>query len=255
MVSRKNDIQSMYIRNLTTGYVKNNAQKIISARLNLTAHRGQLIMLMGPNGCGKSTLMRTIIGEQKPLDGAVLFDDISVKDLSISARSRLISIVLTGNLGSDALRVGEIVEMGRYPYTGFRGKLDEQDVAIVQKALERCGLAKFVDRHLSELSDGEKQRSIIARALAQETPVMLLDEPTAHLDIPNRVSVCAMLRDLAHAEEQKIIVMSTHELDLAKKYADRIWLMDRKGVMHTGTPAELDEQGIFRTVFSAAAIL
>lgn len=244
-------IDHITLQQLSTGYSlgRASAPKIISDAINITIGRGRFVMLMGPNGCGKSTLMRTLIGEQKAIAGQVLYDDKDINQLPILRRALLVSIVLTGGVYSDMLRVGEVVRTGRYPYTGFRGKLSPTDLVLVAKAITRCGLDGYELRYCNELSDGERQRAMIARAIAQETPVMLLDEPTAHLDIPNRWCVCEMLQGLAHGQDQKIVIMSTHELDLAMAYADEIWLMDKQGKLYHGAPDALKAQNLFEQVF------
>lgn len=195
-------------------------------------------MLMGPNGCGKSTLMQTIAGLLPPLGGSASIAGHQLADIESSRRAQLMSLVLTDKIESSNLSVWDIASTGRYPYVGLRGKLSPVDNAIVTQSLEQCRLSAMEHRRYAELSDGEKQRVMIARALAQQTPVMLLDEPTAHLDLPSRLEVLTMLRRLAR-DLGKSILVSTHELDLALQWADAIWLMSRDGVVTAGAPEDL----------------
>ncbi len=237
------------ITDITTGYQSGANQKIISKNLNLTIERGAFIALLGPNGCGKSTLLRTIAGLQKPLGGNISINQINVQKIKSKEKARLLSLVLTDRISSAYLIVEDIVGMGRYPHIGGMGILSEQDRVIVRQSLRQCNMESFAQRTFSELSDGEKQRVLLARALAQDTPLMMLDEPTAHLDLPNRVELMRMLRDLAK-QTNKAILLSTHELDLALQWCDGIWLMNKDGVVNNGAPEDLVLNGSFSDVFS-----
>ncbi|UZJ40183.1 ABC transporter ATP-binding protein [Prosthecochloris sp. SCSIO W1101] len=207
--------------------------KVVADNLSLDLAKGELVCLLGPNGSGKSTLMRTIAGVQKPLGGHVTLDGRSLERLSTKETARLLSLVLTDRVMTGNLSVYALVALGRYPYTGWMGKLSKDDETVVREAIAITGTRRFACRHISDLSDGERQKVMIARALAQDTPVILLDEPTAHLDLPNRIEVVRLLKQLAR-ERGKSIVMSTHELDLALQAADRIWLM---------SPVQAEESG------------
>lgn len=230
--------------------------KVVAEKLFLDLAEGELVCLLGPNGSGKSTLMRTIAGVQKPIGGHVTLDGKRLEKLSTKEVARLLSIVLTDRVMTGNLSVYALVALGRYPYTGWMGTLSTDDEAVVKKAIEATGIRKFAHRHISDLSDGERQKVMIARALAQDTPVVLLDEPTAHLDLPNRIEIVRLLKQLAR-EQKKSIVMSTHELDLALQAADRIWLMSpvkesdgRVGVeMISGMPEELILDGRLEKAF------
>lgn len=205
-------------------------------------------MLMGPNGSGKSTLMQTIAGLIPPLIGEVCVEGRPIQQIKVRERAQLMSLVLTERIEHTSLSVWDIVTTGRYPYLGQRGKLHQKDIEILQRSLETCRLASMAQRCFTELSDGEKQRVMIARALAQETPLMLLDEPTAHLDLPSRLEVITMLRQLAR-DFNKSILVSTHELDLALQWADGIWLFDKAGGISSGAPEELILSGDIERVF------
>ena len=196
--------------------------------------------MLGPNGCGKSTLLRTLAGLQPALAGEFTRCD-----------AKNIALVLTERLSMENSTVHDVVAMGRYPYTSFLGGLTEKDEAIIEEALRQVG---FADKTVGETmfnahSDGEKQRILIAKALAQQTPIILLDEPTAHLDLPHRILVLRLLRQLAH-ERSKTVLISTHELDLALALSDRILLMSPAGQgIQLDTPAALKQADAFTAAF------
>jgi len=199
--------------------------RVVAGNLSLGLNEGELVCLLGPNGSGKSTLMRTLAGVQKPIDGEVMLNGARLERMSPKEVAKKMSLVLTDRVVTGNLSVYALVALGRYPYTGWTGTLSRDDEEIVRQAIETAGIRRFVARHISDLSDGERQKVMIARALAQDTPVIMLDEPTAHLDLPNRIEVMQLLKRLAR-EQQKAVVMSTHELDLALQAADGIWLMN-----------------------------
>ena len=208
--------------------------------------------MLGPNGCGKSTLLRTLAGLQPALAGTYSQSSVSEQ----SERSKAIALVLTERLSMENTTVHDVVAMGRYPYTSFLGGLTDEDEAIIAQSLQQVGFApshqgegrggatSFFNAH----SDGEKQRILIAKALAQQTPIILLDEPTAHLDLPHRILVLRLLRSLAH-EQGKTILISTHELDLALALSDRILLMTPGKGVQIDTAENLKKSGAFMTAF------
>ncbi len=228
---------NLILDNLTTGY----GHKIVSRGLNAELQEGRLTCLLGPNGSGKSTLLRTISGAQMPLYGSVTKTD-----------SRTLSIVLTSRIDVAQLRAWDVVAMGRHPYTGYFGKLTAQDDEIIQEAMRTTQTLPFRNRNMTSLSDGEAQKVMIAKALAQQTPVILLDEPSAFLDFPSKVSLMLMMRDLAH-NHGKAILLSTHDVSLALKTADTLWLMNTDGSMHTGTAQELTSSGDIATFLGNSA--
>jgi len=235
--------------NLTTGYCQGKDNRILSKQLTLSIKNGELVCLLGPNGCGKSTLMRTIAGLQKPLLGDVLIENQNIIQIKPRQRALLLSLVLTDKVEGGNLTVADIVAVGRFPHTNQMGLLNEEDKLIMSRALGRCGLQpEFAHRLFAQLSDGEKQRVMIARALAQDTPLIMLDEPTAHLDLPNRIEMMKTLRQLAK-ETNKAILLSTHELDLALQWADSLWLMSNDGVIRQGAPEDMVLNGSFSEVF------
>ena len=235
--------------NLSIGYKEKRGEDLcLLSNLNLTIRRGELVCLLGPNGSGKSTLMRTIAGLQTPLKGKTLVEGIPIKERNFSEIARLLSIVLTERLQVGNLSVYHIVSLGRHPYTSWMGRLSEKDESMIRWALEQVGLWQYANKFINQLSDGERQRVMIAKALAQDTPLIMLDEPTAHLDLPNRVEIMRLLRNLAK-ETDKAILLSTHELDLALQAADIIWLMSQNNDLKIGAPEDLVLSGSIEDTF------
>lgn len=221
---------------------------MVADDINVSLHAGELVCLLGPNGSGKSTLIKTLAGMQSALGGEIsLFGD-SVKQLTPKDIARKLSTVLTDRVTIGNLDVFTLISFGRSPYTGWLGSLRKEDEEVVQWAIEATGLQPLVHRDISTLSDGERQKAMIARALAQDTDLILLDEPTAHLDLPNRVEIMRLLRKLAR-ETGKGILLSTHELDLALKAGDVCWLINNERQLFTGVPEDLVLSGTFENVF------
>lgn len=223
---------------------------IVQSNLNLVVENGDLICMLGTNGCGKSTLLRTLAGLQPSLAGKVLLQGQSLDDLSSQQKAKLFALVLTDPVEAKNMTVYDVIALGRYPYSSWLGNLSEEDKHFIQRALLQVKLQHKTFSRISELSDGERQRIMIARALAQDTPLILLDEPTAHLDLPNRVDTMLFLRRLAH-ETGKAVVLSTHELDLALQTADKLWLMSPQKGMYCGLPEDLVLSGAFQEVFAS----
>ena len=244
---------TIQLHDLSTGYRSHREEKVISQHLDLAIAPGEVVMLMGPNGSGKSTLMHTMAGLLPPLSGEVIISGKPLSSLKMKELARLLSLVLTERIPAGNMSISDIVAVGRYPYTGFRGSLRPEDKAVIHEALRACHLDGMQERLYSTLSDGEKQRVMIARALAQETPLILLDEPTAHLDLPSRLEVTTMLRTLARSLGKSILI-STHELDLALGWADTIWLMDREGKVTASAPEDLILDGHIERVFGAPTL-
>lgn len=225
----------------TTGLSIGYAQPLFS-NLELALRSGELVCFMGPNGIGKSTLIKTLARLHNPLAGSVQLS--SQTDYT----SSLISVVLTDKVAPSLMTVYELVTYGRYPYINWSATLSDTDHVIVTHSLRQVNMLPFANKKLHELSDGQLQMVMIARALAQQTPIILLDEPTAHLDLNNRVEIMKLLRRLAHTENKAILV-STHELDLALQMADSIWLADKNQSILTGIPEDLILNGTFDDVF------
>ena len=205
------------LQSLSIGY----SHKVIAADINAQIKGGELTCLIGRNGTGKSTLMRTLAGFLKPLGGSALLDGRDVDRLSPAERSHLISVVLTDRVDIDGMRVKDLVSVGRQPYTGFFGKMSSDDEEVVSRAIADVGMTDFAGRQVNSLSDGERQKVMIAKALAQQTPVILLDEPTAFLDYPSKKEMFQMLSQLCH-EQGKAALVSTHDLDIALPIADSV---------------------------------
>lgn len=215
--------------NLCTGYRSRHRTHPVSTGLCGTLAPGALTCLLGTNGTGKSTLLRTMAGLAEPLAGRVCIDGVPIDSLPPEERARRVAVVLTGRPETDYLHVGELVALGRTPYTGFSGRLSEADRAVVRRALRLAAIEEMERRPVRTLSDGECQRAMVARALAQSTPTILLDEPTAFLDFPAKKGLFSLLARLAHTE-RKAILVSTHDVELALRMADRVWLLSATGL-------------------------
>lgn len=197
--------------------------------INVEIRSGELTCLIGSNGIGKSTLLKTLTGFLPKLGGRLLLDGREIDGLTTRERSKLISIVLTYRPDVQNLSVTEMVGMGRMPYTGFWGKLGVEDQTIVAQSIEMVGITKLKDRMIQTLSDGERQKVMIAKALAQQTPIILLDEPTAFLDFRSKVEMLQLLHRLA-VETDKVIFLSTHDLELVLRLADSLVELDGSGL-------------------------
>lgn len=243
----------LHTKGLMIGYRSGKAKhKVVAGPLNLDLYAGQLICLLGPNGCGKSTLLRTIAGLQQPLDGVIELQNNAISTLKPAQIAKLISLVLTDNVRAGNLDVYSLISLGRYPHSGWLGILNQQDKDIIDHAIKVTFTADFVGRKVDSLSDGETQKVMLARAIAQDTPLVILDEPTAHLDLPSRIQLMRLLHQLAK-EINKAILISTHELDLALQVADQIWLMS-DGQLSAGLPEELVLNGSFQQAFDKDGI-
>lgn len=210
---------------LTVGYRGHRVVEDISLSLPC----GRLVCLLGPNGAGKSTLLRTLCGFQPPIEGTVTISGSDITTMSAAEVARLVSVVLTDRPLTPSLTAAEMVGMGRAPYTGFWGRLSDDDRRLVSEAMQTVGIAPLATRRMGQLSDGERQKVMIAKALAQHTPVIVLDEPTAFLDYPSKVAVMKTLARLAH-DESKTILMSTHDLELAAQLGDELMEIENKHI-------------------------
>lgn len=210
---------------LTVGYRGHRVVEDISLSLPC----GRLVCLLGPNGAGKSTLLRTLCGFQPPIEGTVTISGSDITTMSAAEVARLVSVVLTDRPLTLSLTAREMVGMGRAPYTGFWGRLSDDDRRLVSEAMQTVGIDSLATRRMGQLSDGERQKVMIAKALAQHTPVIVLDEPTAFLDYPSKVAVMKTLARLAH-DEGKTILMSTHDLELAAQLGDELMEIENKHI-------------------------
>lgn len=233
---------------LTTSSLSIGYHHPLASGLNLELRPAELACLIGPNGAGKSTLLRTLAGMEKPLGGVIRLGDEILNNLTPLELAKRLAIVLTARVESPLLTGRELVALGRHPYTDWLGRLSARDKEAVQRAMQQTDTLRFSARPLAQLSDGERQKVMIARALAQEPKILLLDEPTAFLDLPRRVELLQLLRSLAR-ETGTAILLSTHDLDLALRLADRLWLLSSAGKMEVGLPEELALNGAVARVF------
>ena len=241
-------------QNLTIGYpARRGLPRLISESIHVRLEPGELVCLLGPNGVGKSTLLRTLAGMQPPLHGQVRVAGADVYRLPPRQLARCLSVVLTDRAEVGALSVRTVVALGRYPYTDWTGRLTAHDEAVVDKALAAVGIAAFAPRSVHELSDGERQKVLIARALAQEPQLLLLDEPTAFLDLPRRVELMAILRRLTR-QDGRAVLLSTHDLELALRSADQLWLFQPDGSIRVGAPEELVLEGALQAAFHSEGV-
>ena len=234
--------------NITLGYGKRTLIEELSAEVR----RGELTALVGRNGTGKSTLLRAIAQLGEVLSGDIVLDGKKISSLSPADMASMVAFVTTDKVRIANLRCRDVVALGRAPYTNWIGRMQEQDVAIVDEALTAVGMSDYADKTMDRMSDGECQRIMIARALAQQTPIILLDEPTAFLDMPNRYELCTLLRRLAH-QEQKCILFSTHELDIALSLCDAIALI-APPEMHILPTEEMVHSGHIERLFTTGIV-
>ena len=247
-------------RKLSIGYNVRGGVHVVHPGLDLELNRGEVVALLGRNGAGKSTLLKTLCGLLPPLGGTLLIEGKPLAGYRPEQLAASIGVVLTERTQAGGISVYDLVALGRYPHTGFFGTLRDADHAAIRAALETAGIAGKADRHVAELSDGERQKAFIAKALAQECPIILLDEPTAFLDVTSRLETMVSLRQLAH-EKGKAILLSTHDLDTALQLADRLWLQpaydsgkQTAEPMITGLPAELLANGALARFFSTETV-
>lgn len=234
----KNEVLSA--RNLSIGYKskRNNTENVLYSGLDFKLYSSELTCLLGGNGAGKSTLLKTLNTSLAPIDGAIEIFGKNLKQYKENDLSKILGLVLTEKINAGGLRVKELVSLGRYPYTGFFGKTTETDEQIVSDAMRAVSIDHKSDCYIAELSDGERQKVMIAKALAQECPIIMLDEPTAFLDATSRIEVMTLLQKLARTQN-KAILLSTHDIDLATTMADRLWLISKTDGFETGTTEDL----------------
>ena len=231
----------MKLINLSIGYPQGKSSRVVMKGINAELHKGRLTCLIGANGAGKSTLLRTISAFQPKLGGDILIRDRKLESFSREELARLIGVVLTERPSVQHLTARQMVAMGRSPYTGFFGRLSDEDNAVVTESMRMVGIEHLAERMVHSLSDGERQKMMTAKALAQQTDVIFLDEPTAFLDYGSKVDTLQMLHQLCTVEG-KTILLSTHDLELALQVADELWVMTDDKVT-TGTPDKLSADG------------
>ena len=245
---------TIHINGLSIGYHSKSSTKLVAKGIHSTIYSGELTCLLGANGVGKSTLLRTLSAFQPKLDGEILVLGKDIDTYSDKELSTTIGVVLTDKCEIRNMLVRELVGMGRSPYTGFWGKLSKDDKRIVDESIALVRIEELASRMVHTLSDGERQKVMIAKALAQETPVIYLDEPTAFLDFPSKVEIMQLLHHLTRTTN-KTIFLSTHDLELALQIADKIWLMDKVKGISTGTPEDLALSGYLSGFFARKGIV
>ncbi|MBR5573593.1 MAG: ABC transporter ATP-binding protein [Paludibacteraceae bacterium] len=232
------------LQNISLGY---DTKHLLLDNVSTTFTCGTTTALIGRNGTGKSTLMRAIIGSEPLKHGSIFINNADIQQINPQQLSQLVAFVTTERIRIANLSCRDVVALGRAPYTNWIGRMQAEDEAIVMQSLEKVGMASYAFRTMDKMSDGECQRVMIARALAQQTPIILLDEPTSFLDMPNRYALCRLLADLAH-EENKCIIFSTHELDIAQSLCDTIALIDSPNMHHLPT-SEMISSGHIEKLF------
>ena len=240
------------IEKLNVGYKAVREYKVVVEAINATLCAGEVVALIGMNGAGKSTLLRTLSAFQPPLSGRVEYAAGDVAGLSSAELARCVSVVLAENDFAD-ITVGELVALGRTPYTGFLGRLTAADNEVVAAAMQRMGVAHLAGRVVTTLSDGERQKCLVAKAIAQQTPLMLLDEPTAFLDFRSKVQLFRTLRTLA-ADAGKAVVVSTHDIEMALRFATKLWLIC-DGHLYEGSAQRLAADGMLQRFIDGDGIV
>jgi len=235
---------SLQAKQLTIGY----ANKNLAKELNLKLETGKMICLLGQNGVGKSTLLRTLSGLQPLICGQIIINDQVIENITRNELAKLLGIVTTEKIGLKSMTVQDLVSLGRYPYTNWLGLETDVDRTVINQAIATCKIEYLRYAKLGEISDGQLQKAMIARVLAQNTQYILLDEPTAHLDLVNRVEMFQLLKKISQ-EDQKGIIVSTHELDLSLQFSDELWLMNFNEPMTIGEPHALVSSGELNRVF------
>ena len=225
-------------QDLSIGYRTGKQEKIVHEHLNFQLHAGELTCLLGANGTGKSTLLRTLSASQPALSGKLDIMGKPLTEYTEKERSRTIGVVLTDKTFAGGLSVYELVGLGRQPHTGFFGRLNKEDKRIIEEAMEHVGIAHKAHSYTAELSDGERQKAMIAKALVQECPLILLDEPTAFLDVVSRIEIMHSLHRLA-VEQQKAILLSTHDIEQALVLSDKLWLLSKEHGLQTGVTEDI----------------
>ncbi len=238
--------------NLSIGYTAKGSKKIIAENINLSIKQGKLISLVGGNGIGKSTLLRTLTGIQKPLSGTVLLNNKNISSYQSIYLAQNLSLVLTEKLPPSNLSVFELIALGRQPYTNWLGKLSAEDLDKINDAISLTHTEHLIDKKNYEISDGQLQIVLIARAIAQDTAVIILDEPTTHLDLHHKVSVFKLLKKLSQ-ETNKSILFSTHDIDLAIQVSDEMIVMTESSV-EQDQPCNLITKGVFNSLFKDSSI-
>lgn len=238
---------------LTVGYRNGSRQVALLNNLNLHLDKGKLVALLGQNGAGKSTLLRALTCDEHPLAGTIKVNGEPLMDMSQKERSRVLGLVSTERIQAGALTVTELVGLGRQPHTGFLGRLDDEDREVVRQSMTDAGIIGKAGEYMASLSDGERQKAMIARALAQQTPIIILDEPTAFLDVASRIETMRLLQTLAH-DRGKAVLLSSHDISQSLMLADELWLITTDRQVITGTTTQLVADGAMDRLFNNRSI-
>lgn len=249
-----NKQKTIQLRNLSIGYVTKKERKVVAEGITADIRSGELTCLLGANGIGKSTLLRTLSAFQPKLAGDIFVQGKEIASYTEKQLSTLLSVVLTEKCDIKNMSARELIGLGRSPYTGFWGTLSEDDKRIVDTAISLVKIENLANRMVDTLSDGERQKVMIAKALAQDTPIIFLDEPTAFLDFPSKVEIMQLLHRLSR-QTDKTIFLSTHDLELALQIADKIWLIDKHSSVTIGTPEDLSLSGKLSSFFARKGII
>lgn len=237
------------IQDLSTAYyVGTRKEKTLHKNIFAEINKGEMICILGLNGTGKSTLIRTLLGIQKRGKGEVLYGNKPLKDISIKDLSKLVSVVLTDKIDDSFLKVFDLVATGRYPYGNISGTLIKEDLIIIANSLSMMKIEHLKHRVFAQLSDGEKQRVLIARALSQDTSLIMLDEPAAFIDSPGKIGIMELLRGLS-LNNNKAILMTTHDIESALRYADEVWILGKNGEFEIGEPKKVISSGLINKYF------
>lgn len=251
-MEQKKNHTMLTTENLNIGYRHKHIETVVASSMDFSISEGELVGIIGVNGAGKSTLLKTLTKELLPLQGSVFVRGMRLQNYSNKKLSELVSVVLTNQIISKNLSVYELVALGRQPYTNWLGSLNENDQDAIARALARVEIQGLANKKCNELSDGQLQKVLIARALAQDTSLIFMDEPTTHLDIYHKISVLQLLKKLTQ-DTQKAIIFATHEINLALQLCDKIILLGATEVFF-GTPEELILRGVFDSLFPSEII-
>lgn len=243
----KNQHIVLKTEDLSIGYASKKTKTIVASHINIELHKGELIGLIGANGIGKSTLLRTLTKVQNPFNGTIFINNKQISKYASVDLAKAMSLVLTEQISSKNLSVLEVVALGRQPYTNWVGNLSERDLTIVSEALSLTNIEDLKHKKCFELSDGQLQKVMIARALAQDTDLIILDEPTTHLDMYHKAYILKLLQRLAK-ETNKTILFSSHEIDLAIQLCDKLVVMTKDNIV-SDEPCNLISKGVFETLF------
>ncbi|MDN3665712.1 ABC transporter ATP-binding protein [Algibacter miyuki] len=246
-MSKPNPHIILKTENLTIGYATKKAKTVVASHINIALKKGELVGLIGANGIGKSTLLRTLTHVQNPLEGTVFINDKAISDYVSLDLAKVMSLVLTEKISANNVSVYELIALGRQPYTNWIGNLSDHDKTVINKAIAQTDIEDLKHKKCFELSDGQLQKVMIARALAQDTDLIILDEPTSHLDMYHKAYILKLLQKLAK-ETGKTILFSSHEIDLAIQLCDTLIVMNNDKVI-SDQPCKLIQNGVFETLF------